>query len=118
MVADEVSAGRRNQRGQPPQQLGGLQQQHRAAVAQWPLEPIGEPPVGQLGEPLLRQRRAGAVAAEAREPLAVVGDGAALFFCSRAPLSRVRRLFPPGRIYCTLRSWVHWPLAGLPTIKE
>ncbi len=25
MVADEVSAGRRNQRGQTPQQLGGLQ---------------------------------------------------------------------------------------------
>ncbi len=48
------------------------QQQCLAAIAERPLESVGEPAVGQLGEPLLRERRAGAVAAEVREPFTVV----------------------------------------------
>ena len=72
MVADEVGARRRNQRGEAAQEFGGLQQQCLAAIAERPLEPVGEPAVGQLGEPLLRERRAGAVAAEVREPFTVV----------------------------------------------
>jgi hypothetical protein len=50
----------------------GLQQQCLAPVAERPLEPVGEPAVGQFGESLLRERRAGAIAAEMCEPFTVV----------------------------------------------
>ena len=72
MVADEVGARRRDQRGEATQEFGGLQQHHLAAVAEGALEPVGETAVGQFGEPLLRKRRPGAVAAEVRESLAII----------------------------------------------
>jgi len=50
MVPDQVSSRRRNQRGEAAQQLGGLEQQSLAAIVEWPLQPIGDPPVGQLGK--------------------------------------------------------------------
>ena len=70
MIADEVGARRRDQRGEAAQEFGGLQQQCLAAIAKRPLEPVGEAAVGR--EPLLRERRAGAVAAEVRKPFTVV----------------------------------------------
>jgi hypothetical protein len=72
VVADEVGARRRDQCGEAAQELGGLQQQCLAAVAERPLETVGESAVRQFGEALLRERRAGAVAAEMREPFTVV----------------------------------------------
>ena len=72
VVAQEVGGRRRNQRGEAAQQLPGFEKERRATVAEGPLETVGEPAVGELGEPLLREGRSDAVAAQMREALSIV----------------------------------------------
>jgi len=68
-----MRARRRYQRGEPTQQLGRLEDQRVSARGERALQAIGEPAVWKLGKAILRERRAGAIAAQMRQALAVVG---------------------------------------------
>ena len=72
VIAQQVGTRRRDQRGETAKQVGRLEQERRAPVAEGPLQTVGEPAIGELGEPLLREGRPGAVSAQVREPLTVV----------------------------------------------
>ena len=63
MIADEMPAWGRNERREAAEQLDRLQKEDFAAVGQGALELIGETAVGERGQAILSQRRAGAVAA-------------------------------------------------------
>jgi hypothetical protein len=73
VIADQMRARRRYQRGEPTQQLGRLEDQRVSARGERALQAIGEPAVWKLGKAILRERRAGAIAAQMRQALAVVG---------------------------------------------
>ena len=54
------------------EQLARLENEDLAAVAEAPLHAVGELAVGERGKPLLRERWAGAIAAQVRQALPVV----------------------------------------------
>ena len=72
MVPNKVRPWRRHQRGETAEQLARLQDEDIAAVAEAPLHAVRELAVGKRGEALLRERRTGAIAAQARQALPVV----------------------------------------------
>jgi len=67
-----VSPRRRDQRGETAEQLARLENEDLTAVAEAALHSIGELAVGERGKPLLRERWAGAIAAQVRQALPVV----------------------------------------------
>ena len=73
VIADQVRARRRHEHSEPAQQLGRLEDQRVPAHSERALQVIGEPAVRKLGEAILRERRAGGIAAQMRQALAVVG---------------------------------------------
>ncbi len=76
MVADEVEAGRRDQGGEPLQELEGLEDDVGRSVAPAVLEAVEEAPVLHAREPLGRDGRPCHVAAQPLQPEAVTrGDG-------------------------------------------
>ena len=73
MIADEVSARRRYQRGQPAQELARFEHQHLGAIGEGALQEIGEASVSELRQSRLHERRTGAVPAKMSEAFPVVG---------------------------------------------
>jgi hypothetical protein len=66
---------RRDDADQSAQECDGLEHQVGAAIWPGPLEPVRDPAVAGPGQPILGERRTGAVAAQALERVAiVVGD--------------------------------------------
>jgi hypothetical protein len=72
VVPDQVRTGRRHKDREPAQELGRVEDHHLVGASNGALQAIGEPAVGEFREPLLRERRTGAVSAEVCETLAIV----------------------------------------------
>ena len=72
MLAHEVSPRWWDQRGETSEQFARLEDQDLAAVTEAPLHAVRKLAVGKRREPLLRERRTGAIAAQVRQALPVV----------------------------------------------
>jgi hypothetical protein len=69
VVAHEVSPRRRHQRGETAKQFARLEDEDLAAVSEAPFHAVRELAVGKRREPLLRERRTGAIAAQVRQQI-------------------------------------------------
>jgi hypothetical protein len=72
MVSHEVSPRRRDQRGEPAEQLPRFEDEDLSAVAEAPLHAVRELAVRKRREPLLGERRTETIAAQVSQALPVV----------------------------------------------